>query len=274
MIAFLLAQQLFANPGQTFTTPAPIVTPSRAPLSERGVLDARLADAAARAQALGGTLGVVVIDTATGVTAERNALSVMQLAGVQNVAIALAAYEQVDRHHLTLDRTLGATIARTLDGGDPAAVAALVQTLGGVGQIDASLRDDGLDGITLAEDGRATGSARTVATLFTKLFQGDLLSPSSRTALVAALARVKSLPGGLRAGFPPRTFVAHAAGVLRGTGDVAEATSDAGIVTVNGRTLVVVALLQHAHGGDAARAAVIADIARAVDEATKLFPLQ
>ncbi|MDE2483121.1 MAG: serine hydrolase [bacterium] len=267
MISLALAQVL--------VTPPPIfASPTPTPLSERGAIESRLAQASAHAKALGGTLGAVVIDAATGASVAVEGDARFPLAEVRNLAIALAAYERVDRHRLTDDAALREKIARMLDAHDAQATASLLTMLGGSEAVDEALRDDGLDAIFVGDDGRGTATPRALAALFTKLFQGDLLSSSSRAALLAQLARDRSAPERLRAGFPRRAFLAHVTGTSPARDGVVAATNDAGIVTVNGRTLVVVAMLRDARGDAAARDAILASVARAVAEATALFPLQ
>ncbi len=268
--ALLLAQQLFLTPG-------PIVTPMQTPLSERGVLATRLDAAVDAAKRLGATLGVVVIDAATGVHVERNADVQLPMAQVQNAAIALDAYERIDRHRLAPDTPIGTDpsapsarelIARSLQAHDAGATGELLRILGGTSAVNADLRNDGLDGITVAADDGGTAAPRALATFFSKLFSGNVLSSSSRASFLAQLSRVRSDPERFRAGLPRQTYVAHV------TGTSASAANDAGLITINGRTVLVVAMLHDARGTAAERDAILADVTRAVDEATKLFPLQ
>jgi hypothetical protein len=76
----------------------------------------------------------------------------------------------------------------------------------------------------------------------------------------------------LRAGFAPGVTLVHVPGTLAGGDDVNIATDDAGIAKVNGRTVVVVAMLQAARGGNAARDAVIVNAATTAVHATGITP--
>lgn len=119
-----------------------------------------------------------------------------------------------------------------------------------------------------AESPKNGSTADALAAMFVKLDRGEVLSQKSREWLSRTLEGTMTGKGRLRAGLPPGTKLAH----KTGTGDTYEgfnvATNDVGIATLpDGSRLVIAALTSGVPGDDAAREAVLAEIARAAYEA-------
>ncbi|MDQ2866080.1 MAG: class A beta-lactamase-related serine hydrolase [Candidatus Eremiobacteraeota bacterium] len=182
-------------------------------------------------------------------------------------------------------------IARMLLESDNTAADALYRLLGGAAGLNDRLRALGIDGIvyrtneagliedaangrTFARGGDNAGTPASVASLLGALETGHILSPASRTALLATLGRVQTSPGRLRSGFPPETDLAHKTGTSETIGGTTDATNDAGIARVNRRSIVIVAMLAHARGTSAERDAILASVARLAYDATRLFPMR
>jgi beta-lactamase class A len=182
-------------------------------------------------------------------------------------------------------------VTRMLQDSDNTAADVLYRVLGGSQALNDSLGAIGIDGIVFRTDeaglvadakagrtfdlgGDNAGSPASIATLLADLAQGRVLSTESRTQLRSILSGVNTFPGRLRAGFPPDTHIEHKTGTSSTIAGITDATNDVGIVTVNGRTIVVVAMLHGARGTDAARDAILASVARVAYDATRLFPTQ
>lgn len=106
----------------------------------------------------------------------------------------------------------------------------------GSGALDRSLRQQGFTGTTLASPQRTT--AADVARFLTRTRDGTLLGPGGETATAELfeLLRAQQVNDRLTAGLPPGTPLAHK------TGDRLHWAHDAGIITISGRELLVVAL--------------------------------
>ena len=254
-------------------TPVPFnINPTAAPISERAVLEKGLGDAENRAKTLGGTLGVTIVDVTTGVSAALNGDENLPMAGVQHLPIAVLVYHAVDTGRLQMTHDTHGLLSRMLDDDDDIAGDALLDALGGSESANAQLRALGYPAIFLAPGGAGYATPRALANLLADITNGKLLKPASSKALLNELTGMRRAPGRLRAGFAPNVTLAHVPGTLSGGDDVNIATDDAGVASVNGRTVVVVAMLQAAHGGDAPRDAVIAGLAIIATQATSTNP--
>lgn len=109
-----------------------------------------------------------------------------------------------------------------------------------------------------AADPRDSASPLAVARLLTRLDRGDLLRPASRAALLATLGRTRTGPDRLRAGAAAGSAVAHKTGTLR------LISNDVGIVTRPDGRRFAIAVLVGGIEDSKMRAAIIADVARAV----------
>jgi beta-lactamase class A len=264
MIALLLA----AIP--PVPTPPPMTTATPAPISERAVLENGLGDAAARAKALGGTLGVTIVDVTTGATAQINGDANLPMADVQHLPIAVLVYRAVDAGHLAMTRDVRGLLSRMLNNDDAGAADTLLDQLGGSEAANAQLRAIGYQAIFLVPGDAGYSSPTALAGLLSDLALGKLLTPLSTKAFLAQLTGVSAAPARLRAGFAANVTLAHVPGTLAGGDSTNIATNDVGIASINGRTVIVAAMLQGAHGGDASRDAVIAGTAALAVRATSL----
>jgi len=283
-----------------FASPPVIATPAPTPSSERQLLRKGILDAGDRARAMGGVLGAVVIDFATGAVGELNGDVSMPMQSVQKLLIAIVTYGAVDRGTLALDSAVTiepadlvthvspiadqfATGRKTyrvdellhamLVDSDNTAAKALTRTLGGIDALNARIRDLGFTTIVAGTDDDGVATPHAIGKVLTELVDGQLLRASSRAALVNTLASVETFPGRLRAGLPPGTKLAHKTGTSQTIDGVTDATNDVGIVYLRGRTMIVVAMLQGARGSEADRDAVLAAVARAAaDAADSLSP--
>jgi beta-lactamase class A len=262
MIAWLLAVIPVV-----LTPPPGLLTPSPAPISERAVFEEGLDDAVGRAKALGGTLGVTIVDLTTGVSAVQDGDENLPMAGVQHLPIAVLVYRAADAGHLTMTRDTRGLLSRMLNNDDDIAADSLLDMLGGSEAANAQLRTLGYPAIFLAPGGAGYATPSALASLIGDCAQGKLLTVASTTTLMRELAGVRSAPGRLRAGFAPSVMLAHVPGTVSGGDDTNIATDDAGVAALSGRTVVVVVMLSGAHGGDARRDAVIAGVAATVARA-------
>ncbi len=237
----------------------------------------------------GGDLGIVIWDMETDVLFERHSDEAFPLAGLMRLAVALAAYRAVDAGTLALDApiaerpgsiTVGDALARSLSLDDRSATDALYRTVGGTDAIDATLRAAGFDGMLIRTDeaglgldesakrsfakgGDNAGSPAAVALLLAELARGEILSDASRRAFIGALVHASGDVRRLAAGLPPGTRLAHISGTSPRFGDVRDACNDAGIAQINGRNVVIVAMLAHARGTREQCDAILARVARA-----------
>lgn len=144
MIAFVLAQLL---------TPRPIDTPAPARASETAVMARAIDDGVAKAKALGVALGVVVIDTKTGSTVERNVNVALPLGNAAAYPLALLDLRASDA---------GALAAVPKEGA----------------AIDADLAALGFDGFRFDDSGTGVGPAHALADLLISMRDGKLLAAS------------------------------------------------------------------------------------------------
>jgi len=282
----------------TVMSPPIFATPEPTPSSERGLLRSGLIDAGARARALGGVLGAVVIDLGSGAVGELNGDTSLPMQSVQKLLIAIVAYDDVDHGKLSLDRVVTIDPADVVTGVSPIADAyatqksysvnqlidamlvnsdntaakALTRTLGGIDVLNAAIRDLGFDKIVASADDNGVATPVELAKVLTELVDGHLLRSSSRTALMNQLASVQTFPGRLRAGLPEHAQLAHKTGTASTIDGVTQATNDVGVTSFSGHTLVVVAMLSGAKGTPEQRDAVLAAVARAAASAVNVTP--
>lgn len=288
-------------------SPFPVATPvtiqtqtaTPRPVSERSLLSSGINDAQSRAKQLGGTLGAVVIDLATGSTASVNADQSLPMQSVQKLPIAILVYRSIDAG--TLQPLASVTIqpddvvrrvstvaddypARSqytvtelltlmIETSDNTAAKALLRLEGGPETANSALRALNYDGILMDSNDNGYAKPSVLATLLSDLQNGKLLSRTSQSALLATLAKSTTFPGRLRAAFPAGTLVEHKTGTSDTSNGITSATNDVGIVDVFGRQVVIVAMLADAQGDESARDAVIAAVGRAAYDATREFPI-
>ncbi|HEV7179603.1 MAG TPA: serine hydrolase [Candidatus Baltobacteraceae bacterium] len=274
-------------------TPAPRPT-STAPISERSMLDTQLDALSAQAlKTTGGTLGVVILDLGSGVRVERNAQMAFPLADLQRLPLAVLTYAAIDSGKVDPNRAgeMRDLVARMLGVNDAAAANTLYADLGGADALNALLHAIGIDGVvyrtdeagleaqatagrTFAKGGDNAGSPDAIALMLTGLAKGELLSAPSRTALLDALAAESDSAGRLRGGLPANARFEHEAGTSQTFDGVVDGVSDAGIAHINGRSVILVAMLRGARGTSAERDALLVSVARIANDATRLFPLR
>lgn len=253
-------------------TPPSLFTPTPAPISERAVLENGLGDASARAKALGGTLGVTIVDVTTGATSGTNGDANLPMAGVQRLPIALLVYRAIDAGHLPMTRDVRGLLSRMLNNDDDSATDTLLDQLGGSEAANAQLRTIGYQAIFLVPNDSGYATPTALAGLLGDIVQGKLLTAVSTKALLAQLGGATTAPTRLRAGFAPTVALMHVAGTLAGGDNTNIATNDAGVANVNGRTIIIVVMLQGAHGSDASRDAIIAAVGQVAVRATSTNP--
>lgn len=109
-----------------------------------------------------------------------------------------------------------------------------------------------------AADPRDTATPLAIARLLARLDRGALLKPASRDALRATLGRTRTGPDRLRAGAATGSMVAHKTGTLR------LISNDVGIITRPDGRRFAVAVFVSGIEDPKQRAAIIANVARAV----------
>ena len=245
-------------------TPIPFTT-TAPPTSERSVLAAALDKADAKAQKLGGTLGAVIVDLNSGIAIDRNGDQSLPMSGLQKLLIAAIVYGAVDEKTQSA-ASVDDLLTSMLVQGDDAAENALTQRLGGIDVVNAALRNLGYDRIVARANDDGVATPLAMAQALADIFGNRVLRPVSRGALMKTLAAVKTSPRRLRAGLPGSAQVMHIPGTIAESGSETE-VNDAGIVTLGGRTLIVVAMLNGGKGTEAQRDDVVAEVGRAAASA-------
>jgi len=111
------------------------------------------------------------------------------------------------------------------------------------------------------QDPRDTASARSMASLLQRIWQGDLLSPESTQLLQEIMQATYSGAARLKGHLPKKTAVAHK------TGTVGDAINDVGVITLpEGRGHVVAVVYVLSEADAALREDVIAQLARAAHD--------
>ena len=165
------------------------------------------------------------------------------------------------------DNTACDAVLRQIGG--PDTVQAMMTRLGYTGfairKTEADMYADARAGRTFARGGENGGTPNAVADLLTGIATQRVAGLDATNEMMLALADVRTGADRFRAGFPPNIRLAHKTGSGDTTGGLAEATNDAGIVTLpDGRRIVLVALLAASPADDATRDAVLAKVARTV----------
>ena len=111
-----------------------------------------------------------------------------------------------------------------------------------------------------------TATPLAVGNLLRWLADGWLLSPRSSALLLETLAKTRTFPDELRAGLPTGWLLAHETGTSSTLKGVTGATNDAGIlIAPSASTFVVIAVfISNSRASEQDRAALIANVARAV----------
>jgi beta-lactamase class A len=181
--------------------------------------------------------------------------------------VSLTLWELVRAMLVDSDNTACDIVLREIGG--PDAVQAMMTRLGYTGfairKTEADMYADARAGRTFARGGENGGTPNAVADLLTAIASQRAAGLDATNELLLDLSAVRTGADRFRAGFPPNIRLAHKTGSGDTTGGLAEATNDAGIVTLpDGRRIVLVALLEDSPADDAARDAVLAKVARTV----------
>jgi beta-lactamase class A len=116
-------------------------------------------------------------------------------------------------------------------------------------------------------DARDTATPRGMASFLQRLARGSVLSPASTEHFLGVMERTRTFPDRLRAGAPAGWRVAHKTGTSADWKGQNGVTNDVGLlVAPDGGMIAVAAFVAESRRPDDARAAVIADSARAVVE--------
>ena len=107
-------------------------------------------------------------------------------------------------------------------------------------------------------DPRDTATPSAMAQLLARIDRRELLSARSRAFLLAVLSRTTTGPDRIKGGLPPGTPIAHKTGTLHGISD------DVGLVTLPDGRRVAIAVFTRGIADGKARAAIIAEAARAI----------
>lgn len=120
------------------------------------------------------------------------------------------------------------------------------------------VRDDGAINPAFSVDPRDSATPLTMVRLLSGLYQGQWLTPASRSVLLGAMSRCVTGKNRLRAMLPADARIAHKTGTLNNT------SSDVGIIeTPDGRAMAV-AVYVTGQGGKPGREQRIASIARVI----------
>jgi beta-lactamase class A len=181
--------------------------------------------------------------------------------------VSLTLWELVRAMLVDSDNTACDMVLREIGG--PDAVQAMMTRLGFTGfairKTEADMYADARAGRTFARGGENGGTPNAVADLLTAIASQRAAGLDATNELLLDLSDVRTGADRFRAGFPPNIRLAHKSGSGDTTGGLAEATNDAGIVTLpDGRRIVLVALLAASPADDATRDAVLAKVARTV----------
>jgi len=173
----------------------------------------------------------------------------------------LGAYELIERTLIHSDNQ--ATDALLAAVGGPAAVNRWLRATGNSGlhldrDIATLVRDDGAVNPANTVDRRDSATPMAMVRLLAGLYQGQWLSPQSRSVLLGTMQRCLTGKNRLRAQLPPDARVAHKTGTLANT------TSDVGLVQTPDGRIFAMAIYVTGQGSRANRETRIASIARAI----------
>ncbi len=108
-------------------------------------------------------------------------------------------------------------------------------------------------------DPQDTTTPAAMATLLTRIFSGEAVSPASTKIIVDIMSRCRTGEHRLRDKLPPDTPVAHK------TGSIGGSTNDVGVITLpDGEKVVIAAYVKESAAPVAARERAIAEVARAI----------
>lgn len=210
-----------------------------AALNQRQAALQQLLDQFAAGQS-GGHFNIVVKDLTTGATASVDPDKSYMSASLYKLFVANQIYRMVDTGQLTYGQAAGGGSGRNISGCLNAMITVsdngCGRALGSLlnwGAQNSSLANAGYTGTSLATPQQT--SARDVAMLFERLYNGTLNSPSSNEAFMTLL-KSQRVNNRLPTGVPAGTVMAHK------TGDLNNAVHDAGIIYGPKTNYLVVAM--------------------------------
>ncbi len=158
---------------------------------------------------------------------------------------------------------VGSEILLRIAGG-PAAVQAYIRSLVGADGFQLTSGEQFMDSHPGAQYDNWMEPA-AAARLLQRLITDPPLKPATNAFLFQVLTDSQTGLHRLRAGLPTGTPLAHKTGTSGVHNGIAAATNDVGLITLpDGRHLAVAVYVTDSHANEAAREAVIADIAKAV----------
>lgn len=120
---------------------------------------------------------------------------------------------------------------------------------------------------TYLRDPRDTATPAGMASFLFQLAQGKLLSPGSTRHLLSVMRQTATGPDRLKAGTPKGWTLAHKTGTSGSHRGITVATNDVGVLTApDGRQISVAVFVAESRRSAKERAALIADVARAVTD--------
>jgi len=115
------------------------------------------------------------------------------------------------------------------------------------------------------KDPRDTATPRGMAALLQSLAHGTLLTPASTGRLLEIMTQTVTFPDRLKAGVPAGWTLAHKTGTSGTWRGVTAATNDVGVLTApDGRLISIVVFIADSKASSEKRAALMANVARAV----------
>ena len=220
-----------------------------------------------------GDFGIAAVDLSSGKSVSINGDRLYPMASTVKLAVAGAYLAQVDHGRRSLNQQIGnRSAAQLIDvmltRSDNAATDVLIRNLGGPATVQQWLNWNGLSGIridrTISQllrsprdllDRRDSSSPLSMISLLRQLDRGTMLSPGSRSYLLALMERCMTGRNRMKALLPYGTRVQHKTGTLNGL------TGDVGFITMpDGRRLAVAFFAR----GGSDRPRTIAQAARAI----------
>ncbi|MSS72974.1 MAG: class A beta-lactamase, subclass A2 [Candidatus Latescibacteria bacterium] len=209
---------------------------------------------------------------------DRGALQLDQRVRVEkNDFVTALQYSPIrDKYPQGVELSVGDLLRFMVSESDGTACDVLLRLVGGAQVVTGYLRGLGVKGVVVATTEQEMGqdeavqyrnwaSPEAMVALLRALHEGRGLSEDSRALLLRRMTETTTGRRRLKGLLPAGTVVAHKTGTSRTMGGLTRATNDVGLVTLpNGRHLAVAVFISDSMADEAAREAVIAQVARAV----------
>jgi beta-lactamase class A len=223
-------------------------------------------------------VGIAALDLNSGEVVSIKGNTPFPMASTVKVAVAALYLAQVDHGRRSLDDTINgqpvrSLMRRMLVHSDNRATDILLKDLGGPSALHTWLRDNGMTGLrvdrTIAQllsdkrdlwDRRDSSTPTAMVDLLKRIYQAELIKPSSRNYLLDLMAQCETGKNRMKALLPFGTPVEHKTGTLNGL------TDDVGFITLPDGRRIAVAFF--ARGGSN-RPRTIAEAARAIYDGFK-----